>query len=254
MGRRLVEADGVAVTVCRYGPGERHPLHTDQFSRISFVLSGGYREEGAPGPICMAPGELLLKSRRALHEDVFGDEGALLVALEFQNDDPFEATGTPDLLRKRADAFALRHATAFLEAAVAGDAQSANAVGIDIVASSSERENRKTSPPRWLEQIREALESTSLASINVSDEAKKAGAHPAHVSRLFRRCYGASISEHARTHGVRRALAPLARPDVPLSEVALAAGFYDQSHMTRVFRRVTGRTPGAHRALLAAAG
>jgi len=39
-----------------------------------------------------------------------------------------------------------------------------------------------------------------------------------------------------------------------LSEIALAAGFYDQSHMTRVFRRVTGRTPGAHRTLLAAAG
>ena len=35
-------------------------------------------------------------------------------------------------------------------------------------------------------------------------------------------------------------------------DVALAAGFYDQNHMSRVFKRVTGRTPGAHRALLMA--
>jgi AraC-like DNA-binding protein len=52
---------------------------------------------------------------------------------------------------------------------------------------------------------------------------------------------------------VRRAIGPLARPEIPLREVALEAGFYDQSHMTRVFRRITGRTPGAHRALMAAA-
>jgi AraC family transcriptional regulator len=53
---------------------------------------------------------------------------------------------------------------------------------------------------------------------------------------------------------VRRAFAQLCQIDRPLSEVALGAGFYDQSHMTRVFRRVTGRTPGACRALLAGAG
>jgi AraC-like DNA-binding protein len=45
----------------------------------------------------------------------------------------------------------------------------------------------------------------------------------------------------------------MAASQQPLSDVALAAGFYDQSHMTRVFRRMTGRTPGAHRAMFAAA-
>jgi AraC-like DNA-binding protein len=29
-----------------------------------------------------------------------------------------------------------------------------------------------------------------------------------------------------------------------LADVALAAGFADESHMTRVFKRVTGETPG----------
>jgi methylphosphotriester-DNA--protein-cysteine methyltransferase len=100
--------------------------------------------------------------------------------------------------------------------------------------------------------LREELEEFSLSRIDVAARAKKAGAHPAHASRLFRRCYGASITEHAQAQSVRRAIASLAS-GATLSDTALAAGFYDQSHMNRVFQRVTGRTPGAHRAMLAAA-
>jgi AraC-like DNA-binding protein len=36
---------------------------------------------------------------------------------------------------------------------------------------------------------------------------------------------------------------------VPLSQVAYAAGFADQSHLTRTFRRATGYTPGLYRRL-----
>jgi AraC family transcriptional regulator len=92
-----------------------------------------------------------------------------------------------------------------------------------------------------------------LANVNVAARARAAGAHPAHASRLFRQCYGQSISEYAQGQSVRRALGRLAGAETTLSEVALSAGFYDQSHMSRVFRRVLGRTPGVQRALIAAA-
>jgi AraC-like DNA-binding protein len=34
------------------------------------------------------------------------------------------------------------------------------------------------------------------------------------------------------------------RAGTPLSEVAVAAGFADQSHMSRLFKRTYGLTPG----------
>jgi AraC-like DNA-binding protein len=40
-------------------------------------------------------------------------------------------------------------------------------------------------------------------------------------------------------------------PEIDLAEVALAAGFADQSHFTRVFKNVTGITPGVYRQMLA---
>lgn len=248
----LMTGDGLVVAVSRYAPGERHGVHTDTNSRISFVIGGGYREEGQPGAIHMLPGHVLLKSRRAKHEDEFGPDGAAIAAIEFTDDDPFDQSPSPDLWRQRADSFALRHATAFLESGLAGDRRAARTAGLDLVAASGEASSRRSKAPTWLSRLREELEEHSLASVDVAACARNAGAHPAHASRLFRNCYGMSITQHAQAQSVRRAMAPLAS-GASLGQVALAAGFYDQSHMTRVFRRVTGHTPGACRAMFAAA-
>ncbi|MEZ6023223.1 MAG: helix-turn-helix domain-containing protein [Hyphomonadaceae bacterium] len=147
-----------------------------------------------------------------------------------------------------------RHAAAILEAAGAGEARAVEAAANDLVAGSTTAELPTRDAPSWLGQLRDELEETSLADIDVGARARAAGAHPAHASRLFRRCFGASITEHAQAHSVRRAIGPLFDRSLPLSQVALSAGFCDQSHMNRVFRRVLGRTPGAQRALMAAAG
>lgn len=248
--RVVLASGGLSVAICRYAPGERHALHTDARSRVSFLLRGSYREEGKPGSIRMGPGHVLLKSRRAKHEDVFGDCGADIAAVEFVRDDPFDAAHTPDLWRQRADAFALRHAMAFLDAAISGDTNGVTTASIDLVANSNESSQRDKAPT-WLAHLHAELEETPLGSVDVAARAKEAGAHPAHASRLFRRCFASSVTEHAQAHGVRRAMAALAG-GATLSDAALAAGFYDQSHMTRVFKRVTGSTPGRHRALLAA--
>jgi AraC family transcriptional regulator len=49
---------------------------------------------------------------------------------------------------------------------------------------------------------------------------------------------------------VERAKSLLAQSELPLSEVGLRAGFGDQSHFTRLFRRLTGTTPQSYRQML----
>jgi methylphosphotriester-DNA--protein-cysteine methyltransferase len=39
-------------------------------------------------------------------------------------------------------------------------------------------------------------------------------------------------------------------PELSLAEIAVDAGFADQSHLTRNFKRFTGRTPGEYRTFL----
>ncbi len=251
MRKVLLSTPQLAAVVCTYGPGERHNRHADAHSRISLLVRGGYREESRSAAITMRPGDVLLKSRRAMHEDAFGQDGATLVALEFLRDDPFDAPETQELWRRRADGYAMRHAAAFLHAAVAGDSGSASAAGEDLVADCGRTPSQRSAAPLWIRHMKDALDESGLSEIDVGALARAAGAHPGHASRLFRQCYGQSVTEYAQAQSVRRAIALLAQQGASLSDTAAAAGFYDQSHMNRVFRRVLGRSPGAHRALLA---
>jgi AraC family transcriptional regulator len=235
--------------VWRYAPGERHAPHTDRWSRISFVLRGGYREESRAGAIRMGPGDILLKSCEVVHEDAYGERGAVLLALEFSGDDAFRHSVGMRCWRKREDAQAIRMAVCLLEAALRGDGAAIEAIGADLLASSHEDGARTRRSPAWLLRLKRDLETEGLKTVDVAARARAAGVHPAHASRLFRRCFGVSPTEHAQTHSIRRALEMMNVSGAALSDVALAAGFYDQSHMNRVFRRVCGCAPGAYRAL-----
>ena len=65
--------------------------------------------------------------------------------------------------------------------------------------------------------------------------------------RAFRVRYGLSPSEYQRQLRLRAARQALAS-GAAIADVAAAAGFADQAHLTRWFRRCYGITPGAYRA------
>jgi AraC-like DNA-binding protein len=241
----LTSRPGRVGTVSRYRPGQHQPRHTDAYSRVSLVLAGALREETRRASLRLGPGDVLLKSCRVEHEDTFGAEGALVLSLAFDGDDPFDAA---ELQWRRAEG-ASGLAVAMLETALAGDGAALETVACDLLAARPNGEALRR-PPAWLLHLRDELEQLGLAQVDVAQRARAAGVHAAHASRLFRRCFGTSITTHAQANAVRRALGLMARPGAALGEVALAAGFYDQSHMSRVFRRVSGRAPGAYRSLL----
>jgi AraC-like DNA-binding protein len=74
---------------------------------------------------------------------------------------------------------------------------------------------------------------------------------PHHLSRVFRSAVGHTISRHRMRLRVRGALERLAAGDDDLPRLAADLGFADQSHLWRVVRAETGRTPSALRHALA---
>jgi AraC family transcriptional regulator len=80
--------------------------------------------------------------------------------------------------------------------------------------------------------------------------AAEAGVHPVHLSRTFRRFRGRTLGDYLQELRVRHVCQGLADADRPLVDLSLDAGFTDQSHCTRVFKRLTGMTPGVFRASL----
>ncbi len=69
-----------------------------------------------------------------------------------------------------------------------------------------------------------------------------------HFARRFRQTTGTSPHEFVLRSRVDRAATMLTRTDAPLLDIALTCGFADQSHLTRVFKKHRGTTPGRYRA------
>jgi AraC family transcriptional regulator len=71
-----------------------------------------------------------------------------------------------------------------------------------------------------------------------------------HFSRAFRRTTGEAPYRWLMTRRVEAAKEKLRDDRLSLLDIALACGFADQSHLTRVFTGMVGLSPGAWRRAL----
>ena len=76
-----------------------------------------------------------------------------------------------------------------------------------------------------------------------------------HFGRAFRNSFGEPPHEYVIRRRVERAQGLMLSTDASLSEIAFDCGLADQSHLTRLFRRIVGESPRAwRRARLSAPG
>jgi len=107
-----------------------------------------------------------------------------------------------------------------------------------------------TGTPRWLSEARELLDASLHDAPTLRSLAKQARVHPVYFAAAFRRHYGCSTGEYLRRRRLQFARRKLLDPSLSLVEIAAEAGFADQSHFTRAFKRFAGVTPGHYRTLL----
>jgi AraC-like DNA-binding protein len=100
------------------------------------------------------------------------------------------------------------------------------------------------------DRVRGFLHDSYAAPVTLTDVAAAAGCSRFAAYRAFRGRYGLSPSEYQRQLRLRAARRALAS-GASVADVAAAAGFADQAHLTRWFRRCYGITPGAYRAACA---
>jgi AraC-like DNA-binding protein len=100
--------------------------------------------------------------------------------------------------------------------------------------------------PAAVAAARDWLADAMLAPPTLTSLAQRAGTSKYQLLRAFQRAYGLTPYAWLLQQRAEHARALIARGEA-LGEAALAAGFADQSHMTRVFTRQFGFTPGTWR-------
>jgi AraC-like DNA-binding protein len=100
----------------------------------------------------------------------------------------------------------------------------------------------------WLDRVRELLHAEFRSKLQMRKLADVAGVHEVHLARTFERKYGCTPMYYLRRLRFAWAREQLAITDRSISEIAIEAGFSDQSHFGRHFKKLTGMTPAMFRA------
>ncbi len=98
------------------------------------------------------------------------------------------------------------------------------------------------------DQVLAYIEEHLDASLPAIELATLIGLSSCHFCRAFKIRFGLPPHAHVLQRRIERAKSlMLAEEDHSLAEIALACGLSDQSHLSRVFRRLLGDTPKAWR-------
>ena len=245
---------GFLLSETHYRGGLLVPPHVHELPYFAFLLAGGYQEHLGRQALTFAPqsfvfhpshevrhGRLCETGARLFHVEVapqsvsmLRDEGCLLCNSTARTAGPL-VTLSLNLYRE------FRQTDAASALAIEG--LSLEILGALLRSTLRPAKGR----PRWLERARERVHDDFARSLSVESVAADLGVSPVRLSRAFRRTFGESLGSYQRRLRVRRACERLRDSSLSLADIALEAGFTDQSHFTRVFKRIMGTTPAVFR-------
>jgi AraC family transcriptional regulator len=251
---RSLELDGFGITEAWFPATEVLPRHTHDRACVAVMLDGSFDLRLTGKLYQCFPTSIFTEPAGETHANYMGPSGAHVVVVQ---PDP----GCADLLQPFAgilgQAAQCHHAglteraarlTRELDSPDDLSALAAEGIVLEMLVDLARLDyGRARRAPPWLRRAQEVLHARFAEPIRTAELAGEVGVHPAHLARSFRAHYKQSIGTYVRCLRLDWAARELLQSDVSLAAVALAAGFADQSHFTRFFKRHTGQTPQAYR-------
>ena len=242
------------VTEAYYAPNQKVPLHAHAWPSWTFVLSGIFEERFARRDAVCTPGSVLTKSATADHSNRYGPEGARCLLIEtrdtdreidmttaFETPTVFSDGIVPELARQIHEQFPSSDA-------ISGFSIEALIIELAAATGRSSRTVRAVGSKAWLNSVRDQLEAEFRSPPSLGQLADSHRVHPVYLCQAFRRTFGITIGEFVRAVRFEWARDALRVGTGSIAEIAYAAGFSDQAHLSRDFRRNAGISPGRFRA------
>jgi AraC family transcriptional regulator len=227
------------------------PRHEHELAYVTVVLQGDYLE-GDRGKLDeLHPFTAVFNPAGIMHSTVIGPAGASFFTIELRQEYlrqleirlPAETTldgGSREMLWP-----GLRLYSAFKTQTA--DPLILEGHVLEILAAATGFVSPEKTPPPWLHRVREQIHEGFRDGLRIRDLAREAGVHPVHLARVFRKVEKQTPGQYQQRLQVRAACALLADPEWPIAAIAAECGFADQSHFTRVFRRMAGIPPARFR-------
>jgi AraC family transcriptional regulator len=246
------EVNGFTLSELRFPEGYKQPQFEPDLPYLAVVLEGALVKSFPRRALDLAPARAVTIPVGATHAASFGSEGArILIVKPRSAANP--AAGCFDRvaeLQGRELTWLAWRLAGELRARDAGAPLAAEGFALELLAATTREARPERSPgrpPAWLRSAEELLRARLADRIGLGELAETVGVHPTYLARAFRSHYGLSVGEYGRRLRLAWAAAELARTDSTIADIAATAGFADQSHFTRIFRRHVGTTPARYR-------
>lgn len=254
-----LSANGFRFTEKEYLSRATLPSHAHELSHFCFVLAGDYQEKLGGKFFERGPGTLVYYPPDVSHgEEHFTNGRHFLVEIDFKNLEKVTDYGkhlSEPVLLNRGSALWLA-ARMYREFSDRDEFSTLVLESIStellITASRQGARGAERKPPLWLAQVKESLRENFSKPPGLDELAKTVHIHPTHLARVFRQFERCTVGDYIREVRVNYARQQILESSEPLVEIALAAGFADQTHFTRSFKHVTGMTPTEFRRIFAA--
>ncbi|HEX2123655.1 MAG TPA: AraC family transcriptional regulator [Thermoanaerobaculia bacterium] len=241
-----------SVTESTYPPGFRLPRHAHRSAYLCFVSRGGFTERHARSVETCDRSACVFRPPDDEHANEFPEAGAVCVNVDIRDSllARLREAGLAETRFTVRSPFVQQLRARLYDELAAPDALSAMVVeslATEILVFESRRQNGPVAR-RWAEKAQRMIDAEFAEPLSLDRIARAVGVHSVHLSRQFRASYGCTVGDYIRQVRVAFARQQLAVTDAPIAQIAVMAGFADQSQLTRTFRRLTGRTPAAYRA------
>jgi AraC family transcriptional regulator len=252
---KRVEASGFVLTQTYRPSGLVLPPHFHEHANIALTIEGFFTETVGRKPYEVNPCSVIFRPAGEKHSNRYGKTAAHCLIIEVRPQRLSELRQVTEILDRASyveggmiSSLALRILREFRTLDAVGPL-SIEALTLEMLVQATRLDVvQGHNPPRWLQQAREVIHEQFLESLSLSSVAELVGVHAAHLAKMFRKHYGCTLGDYVRRLRLDYASQLLARSERTLTTIALAAGFYDQSHFAHLFKLRFGVTPGVFRA------
>lgn len=253
-----VEVGAFRVTDAWFPPGLRLDPHVHDRAILGVMLEGGFDDAFATRTFDCGAGKVFTEPRGDRHANRVFRTGARVIVIQPDPERP-GLLGPAAAVFARAQCFghgrialAARELRLELRARDQAALLARQALIYEVIAAARRAADHVDGPepePSWMRRAREFVHDRFRDPLRIEDLAREVDRHPAHVARMFRRHQRMTVGRYVRGLRLEWATAQLASSGKPLAAIAVEAGYADQSHFTRSFRRHTGSTPAEYRRL-----
>lgn len=241
---KLSNESGTVYVSTHFELGNSDLAHFHEEPHLTFILNGGLTDKRKRFETERFSGELMFFQAGEPHRTITQTFPTKYFTLQFQNDFFRKFTSEAKL------AFAIEKnpnvkfdLLKLYRELLVNDEFSDISTEMLLYNLSNEKKSSNEKLPAWLIKTVEMLNDSWNEEISLSDLAKIANVHPKTISRYFPKYFVCTLGEYRRKIKIEKSLALIKNSKLSLTEIAYECGFYDQSHFTGTFRKLTGFCP-----------